>query len=391
MHVVHVVLTLDVGGLERNVINQVREGRKLGQRVSILCLDKPGELAPRAEALGATVVALNRRGGLRPGMILRVKRILAQWRPDVVHTHQLVTLLYAGLAARWLRLPVVLHTEHGREKYETRLRTRLLGRVAGLTCDRFFCLTAEMAGRVRSARVVPEKKLAVIENGIDLDAFAEELHDGGRTREAFGIPPQVPVIGTVGRLSEVKRQDVLLRAFAQVRKRFESARLLIVGDGPLRKNLEELAAELGISDAVHFAGYQPHSGPFLKAMNVFALTSRSEGMPQAILEASVMGLPVVGSRIGGIPEVVEEGKTGLLFEVGNHEELAEFLCDLVGDRKKAAAYGAAGKKNVSARFSVARMAADYHKAALELLGGEAAIVPAPAARKPAKLALEEVR
>ena len=100
MHVVHVVLTLYVGGLERNVINQVREGRKLGQRVSILCLDKPGELAPRAEALGATVVALNRRGGLRPGMILRVKRILAQWRPDVVHTHQLVTLLYAGLAAR---------------------------------------------------------------------------------------------------------------------------------------------------------------------------------------------------------------------------------------------------------------------------------------------------
>ena len=218
LHVVHVVLTLDVGGLERNVINQVREGRKLGQRVSILCLDKPGELAPRARELGATVVALDRKGGLRPGMIVKVKHALEEWGPQVVHTHQLVTLLYAGIAAKWMGVPVVLHTEHGREKYETRLRTRLLGRIAGLTCDRFYCLTAEMAGRVRAAGVAPENKLAVIENGIDLDAFAEELHDGARVREELGIPPQAPVIGTVGRLNEVKRQDVLIRAFAEVRK-----------------------------------------------------------------------------------------------------------------------------------------------------------------------------
>ena len=147
-----------------------------------------------------------------------------------------------------------------------------------------------------------------------------------------------------------------------------------------------------MGDAVHFAGYQPHSGRYLKAMDIFALTSRSEGMPQAILEASVMGLPVVGSRVGGIPEVVEHGKSGFLFEVGNHAELAEYLCDLIADKRKAREFGAFGKKIVSARFSVARMAADYHKAILELLGSPSQAAPLPASGRAAvKLALEEVR
>lgn len=394
LHVAHVVLALDVGGLERNVINQVREGRKLGQRVSILCLDQPGELAGKAREYGATVIALGRKQGLHPGMILQAKRVLADWRPDVVHTHQLVTLLYAGIAAKWLRVPAVIHTEHGREKYTSRLRTRLLGRIAGRCCDRFFCLTAEMAGRVQGARIVPERKLGLIENGIDLDAFSAELYDGPRLRMELGIPPAAPVIGTVGRLTEIKRQDVLIRAFAQVQKRFELARLLLVGDGPRRPELEALVREMHLEGSVHFVGYQPHSGPYLKAMDVFALTSRSEGMPQAVLEAAAMGLPVIGSRVGGIPEVVEEGRTGLLFEVGNHTELAECICDLLCDREKARAFGAAGQKNVHARFSVARMAADYHRAVLALLGREATaipVVPAPTAATPARLALEEVR
>jgi len=367
-HVVHVVLSLNVGGLERNVVNQVREGRKLGQRVSVLCLDDPGTLAAQVITMGSELISLSRRPGLRPGMVLQVRRALQALRPDVVHTHQLATLLYGGAAAKMLRVPVVLHTEHGREPYASRWRTRLLGRVAGRCCDRFYCLTADMANEVRSARIVSDRKISVIQNGIDVSRFTEVRYDTARLRQSLAIPPHAPFIGTVGRLTEIKRQDLLIRAFAKVREHVRDAFLVLVGEGPLLDSLRELAWRLGVADCVRFVGYQPHSGPYLQAMNVFALTSRSEGMPQAVLEALVTGLPVVASRVGGLPEVIEDGVTGMLFESGNETALAEILHELIRDREKAHRLGTAARASVESRFSVARMAADYHRDMFSLLG-----------------------
>src|SRR5947209_2434003 len=124
LKVTHVVLSLDVGGLERNVINQIREGEKLGQRVSVVCVERPGTLAPRAETLGGKVVCLGKRPGFRPGTVGRVASALQVLRPDVVHTHQIGPLFYTGPAALGLRLPVVVHTEHGKVDYAGRRRTR---------------------------------------------------------------------------------------------------------------------------------------------------------------------------------------------------------------------------------------------------------------------------
>jgi sugar transferase (PEP-CTERM/EpsH1 system associated) len=363
---VHVVLSLDVGGLERNVVNQVREGQKLGQRVSVVCLERPGTLASRVRELGARVISLDKRAGLRPGMILRMRRALAVLRPDVVHTHQLASLLYGGIAARTIGVPVVLHTEHGRERYATRRKTRLLGRIAGHFADRFYCLTGDMASAVRAAGVA-EGRVCLIQNGIDISTFTEAVCDRDALRQSLSIPPDAPVVGTVGRLSEIKRQDVLICAFARVRDTFPDAHLVIVGDGPLLEDLRSLADGIGIAEAVHFVGYQPHSAPYLRAMDVFALTSRSEGMPQAVLEACVMGLPVVASRVGGLPEVINDGVTGILCEPEDDQGTADALCVLIGDPQKRRELGAAAKARVEANFSVARMAGEYHRDALALL------------------------
>ena len=369
-HVVHVVLSLNIGGLERNVVNQVREGQKLGQRITVICLDELGTLAPQVESLGARIVALDRRPGLRPGMVMSVKRTLRQLRPDVVHTHQLATLLYGGAAARLLRIPAILHSEHTQEAYATRMRTRLLGRLAASFCDLFYCLSEDMARQLRSARIVRERKLRVIRNGIDISKFVDSSTDPLVTRRSLGISSDAPVIGTVARLNEVKRQDVLLRAFGKVRQRFGNAHLVLVGDGPSRDDLRNLAASLGLSDRVHFTGYQPHSAPYLKAMDVFALTSRSEGMPQAALEASVMGLPVVASRVGGLPELIEHGVSGILFDPGNDASLADTFCDLIASPEKRRRMGAAARARVESSFSVGRMASEYHRDILELLRHE---------------------
>jgi glycosyltransferase involved in cell wall biosynthesis len=200
----------------------------------------------------------------------------------------------------------------------------------------------------------------IVPNGIDTDRLQAQGH-GRAIREALGIPKSALVVGTVARLTEVKRQDVLLRGFARLRMRMPETHLVVVGDGPLMGQLQGQARDLGIERLVHFTGYQAEPERFYEVMDVFALTSRSEGMPQTILEAAAAGVPVVASAVGGIPEVVEDGQTGLLFRPGEDCALANALCRMLQDRNLARQVAAAARQQVDARFHVRRMAADYHR------------------------------
>ncbi len=366
MRVTHVVLSLDVGGLERGVINQIREGRKLGQNVSVICLEKPGELAHQITKMGIRLVDLGKPPGVRVSAMWQMQAALKRLKTDVLHTHQIGSLFYAGPVARVMRIPLVVHTEHGRENYAGRWRTRLLGRLAGIFASRFYCLTADMAENVRRRRIVPDYKIRLIENGIDTELYTQPC-DTESPRIALDIPHGVPIVGTVGRLSEIKRQDFLIRAFARVRQSVPAAHLLLVGNGPLLQELQDLVKQLELTGFVHFAGYKVHSAPYLQMMNVFALTSRSEGMPQAALEASVVGLPVVASRVGGLPELIDDGVTGVLFDPADEGALVKSITDLLDDPAKAKKMGAAAKARVEARYQVRRMALDYHEQFLELL------------------------
>jgi glycosyltransferase involved in cell wall biosynthesis len=225
-----------------------------------------------------------------------------------------------------------------------------------------------MAKQVRDTGVAPARKVRVIQNGIDIAHFTGTLGDRAAVRQSLGVPADAPLIGTVGRLNEVKRQDVLIRAFARLRQQFVNAHLVLVGDGPARADLEALVAQSNLGAFVHFAGYQPSSGPYLQAMDLFSMTSRSEGTPQAMLEASVIGVPVVASRVGGIPELVQDGRTGILFEFGDEAALAAAWAKLLTDREYARRLADAANQRVRQTFSVARMAGDYHRDFVELLG-----------------------
>jgi glycosyltransferase involved in cell wall biosynthesis len=185
-------------------------------------------------------------------------------------------------------------------------------------------------------------------------------------------------VGIVARLNEIKRQDLLMRAFATVRPEFPDAHLLLVGDGPARNELGELSARLGLAACVHFAGYQAQPNRFLQAMDVFVLPSRLEGMPLAILEAWAARLPVVASRVGGVPKVVKDGETGLLFESGDQPALEAALRRVLGDRELARRLGIAGRKRVEADYDTRRMLAEYQRLYLEVLhSGKARIADSP--------------
>jgi glycosyltransferase involved in cell wall biosynthesis len=374
LHVTHAVLTLQIGGLERIVVDLVREGQRLGQRVSVLCVERPGPLAAQVEALGARVFCTNKSPGLRFNAGSTIKRALQELRPDVLHTHQVGALFYAGPAAKAVGVPLIVHTEHinpirkATASFYRHQRMAWLWWWAAKYARRFFCVSEDIAAELAARRMVPRRKLAVILNGINTEPFRAPFDKNG-LRHAAGIPAGVPVIGTVGRLNEVKRQDLLLRAFARLRAEHSTARLLLVGDGPSRDSLGKLALDLGIADAVHFAGYQSQPERFLAMMDVFALTSRLEGLPLAILEAWAARLPVIASAVGGVPDLVKHGQTGLLFESGDENRLLEQLQEILGDSARGRALGEAGHREVLAKYSLQRMAGDYGRQYRELLGG----------------------
>jgi glycosyltransferase involved in cell wall biosynthesis len=373
LRVTHVTLSLDVGGLERNIANQVREGRRLGQEVSVICLERPGTLASQVEALGAPVICLHKRPGLRPGLVEPMRRALSRLRPHVAHTHQIASLLYTGLAAGGAGVPLVVHTEHGKERYAERIRTRWLGRLAARYASRFFCLSKDMANAIKAHQIAPPGKVRVILNGIDTVCFQKRV-EAKSLRQSLGIPNGVPVIGTVGRLTPVKRQELLLQAFAQVLKKSPHAHLLFVGEGPRLKELQELARQLNVADVTHFAGYQTEPQRFLHLIDVFTLTSESEGIPQALLEAAAAGIPAIASSVGGIPEVIDNGRTGLLFPSGDVDALAAGIATLLSDHERARRMGDASRERIEALFHIGRMANDYHQQFLELLSRKGHLV-----------------
>jgi glycosyltransferase involved in cell wall biosynthesis len=318
-------------------------------------------------------VCVGKRDGVRLGTGAQVAALLADLRPDVLHTHQVGALFHAGRAARALGIPVVVHTEHGNHLGKPgvgrlrRWRTAWLWWWAARYARKFYCVSRDIMAEMSRRRIVPAHKLAVVLNGIDTDPFREAV-DRAEVRAGLGIPADAPVVGTVGRLNEVKNQDLLIRAFARVRSDVPAARLLLVGDGPLRADLQGLAARLGVGDAVHFAGYQSRPERFLGAMDVFALTSRIEGMPLAVLEAFAAGVPVVASRVGGVPEVVDSGNNGFVFEYGDETALVGRLLELLNGPELARHVGEAGRDSARSRYSAAVMAAAYHRHYLELLG-----------------------
>jgi glycosyltransferase involved in cell wall biosynthesis len=371
LKVLHCVLSLDVGGLERIVVDLVRIGRRSGLDVNVLCLERPGLLAPEATAQGASVFCLNKPAGIIPETVNRAAEYLSQTAPDVIHAHQVGALWYVGQAARRAGTSVVIHTEHidnvaKATGWWKKIKCRALWRRAARFADFFCCVSADIAVSAARWWTVPRRKIKIVLNGVDTD-YSLDSASAASLRDQMGIGADVKVIGSVGRLNEVKCHDLLVRAFAQVQRTFSNAHLLIVGDGPEMSRLKLLAEHLGIQSAVTFAGYQPNPERFLGIMDVFALSSRLEGLPLVLLEAWAAQLPIVSTAVGGIPDLITHSVDGVLIPEGNEAALVEELAALLRDPIKAKALGQNGREVVRARFSVDRMANDYQKLYEELL------------------------
>jgi len=357
LKVLHLSHTLHTGGLERIVVDLVGRAAALNIVPEAATLEEPGGLAVQVRRLGAPVHALDKRPGLDWRVVGRLRRLVAREGVRVIHAHNEGAGLYGGLAGHWAGVPVVL-TRHGPGQaggLRRWLLRVLVGRLASVTA----CVSRDVMRRLAHEEKVPAYRLRLVYNGVDTERYRPGREDAFGLRHELGIAEDQPVVVSVGRLAPEKAYHLLLEAMAAPELAAAGARLVLAGDGPCRGELVQRAGEMGLGDRVVFLGDRPDVDRLLGMGRVFALSSELEGVSMAMLEAMSSGLAVAATRVGGNPEVVREGTTGLLSPPGQAEPLAQALIRIITEPGLAQAMGRAGRERVEARFSLDAMTAAY--------------------------------
>jgi glycosyltransferase involved in cell wall biosynthesis len=387
--IVRVIARLNIGGPARHVVLLDRGLRARGHDTRLVY----GSLAPFEASLEHLAVEaglpttrireLGRR--ISPVSDLRalaqLLRLVFREAPDVIHTHTAkagtlgrVAACLFNITRRRRRRCLAVHTFHGHVLAgyfgpATNLAVRLAERTLARITDCVVTLSpAQCDDIVTRFRIAAAARTTVVPLGLDLDRLARLDPLSPHLRHRFGIPDRALVVGYVGRFVAIKDLPTLVRAFARVAAVRPEAVLLLVGDGPSRPEIEALIAALSLQKQVHLAGWMEDLSPLYATFDICALASLNEGTPVALIEAMAAGRAVVATRVGGVADVVEHERTGLLVPPGNPDALADEIVRLAADPGERSRMGAAGREAVVARFSSERLVEDIdtlYKSALE--------------------------
>jgi glycosyltransferase involved in cell wall biosynthesis len=383
VRVLRVIARLNVGGPSLHVTYLARGLSEHGYETTLVAGDVGrGEesMAFVAESEGIDIVRL-------PGLsraisplrdtaaAWRLARIIRKVRPDVVHTHTAKAGAVGRLGAllSGTRRPVIVHTFHGHvlRGYFGQggtLLFRAIETALARVSDRLIAVSPEVRDELVRLRVAPERKFSVIRLGIELEQRVRFDGDPAEVRRRHGIPSEKFVVGWFGRMTAVKRTDDLLTMLTGTRERGIDALLVLVGDGDDRRHLEQRAHDLGIAKSCLFLGYQEHVAQWFAICDAVILTSANEGTPVTLIEALAAGRPVVATRVGGIPDVVEDGETGFLVRPADTHAMAERLEILARDPARSAEMGRLGRERMLQRYAVSRLLDDVDMLYRELLG-----------------------
>lgn len=353
--VLQVVLSLNAGGTERLVVELTRRLRDVIP-MAVCCLDEPGEWASELTGAGVAVQAVGRRQGFDARVGRNLARLAREHRATIMHCHHYSPFVYGSVARMWGSNCHLVFTEHGRlsdapPSFKRRAANVVLSRFA----DRVFAVSADLRRYLIEEGFSP-RAVDVIYNGIDVRPSA--LADASRRiRQQLHIAPEALIVGSVGRLDPVKDLLTLLAATAEVRRQ-RPVELVVIGDGAERGHLEAVAAKYGLDRCVHFLGYRSDARDWLAGCDVYVNSSISEGVSLTILEAMSAGLPVVATRVGGTPEILDS-TCGMLVPPRDPKAIAGALVELACDPKRRGQLGQAARKRVEERFTLDRMIQQY--------------------------------
>ena len=386
--IAHVVYRFGMGGLENGIVNLVNRMQPRRWRHAVISLtDIAPEFAARIEREDMAYLALEKGPGHLLRHYPRLVRLFRQLRPAIVHTRNLAAL-EAAIPAWAAGVPVRIHGEHGWDIHDPagrRRRYRYLRRIYRPFVSHYVTLSQHLEEYLERQVGVAATRVSQIYNGVDADRF----HPGAESRTAipgcpFGASGEW-LIGSVGRMEAIKDPLNLVRAFRRALELQPSAagrlRLVLVGDGALRREVEALLAHPEVRDKVWFAGERADVPELMRGLDCFVLPSLAEGVSNTILEAMASRLAVVATRVGGNSELIESGMTGTLVPPANSEALAEAMLGYFNDQATARRHAKAARRVAESRFSLARMVADYASLYERELADSAGSVPARTAAR----------
>lgn len=309
---------------------------------------------------------------------VQILRLIRRERYDIVHTHVSKAGVLGRLAARMAGVPVIVHTHHGRivELLDSGIMAGLLlrcERLAARVSSQLVAVSADTEQYLRDLRIGVEATRRIVYNGVDEERFRNEGTPRG----------DGPLIGVVASVIKDKGADVVLSALPLIRERVPAARLRFVGGGPMLGVLAERVDALGLGDTVELVGHADDVRPHLADFDLVVLASRREGLPLVLLEAMAMGRPVVATTVGGTPEVVLDGETGLLVPPGDWRALADAIVRVLSDTERARRMGEAGRQVVEERFRLSQMVGRIDSMYSELLAARGPSKPQPTAARAA--------
>ncbi len=363
--IAHVIFSLGVGGLENGVVNLINRMPEEKYRHVIICVQNSTDFSQRISKPDVAIYELHKQPGHDWKSFIKMYRLLKQINPDIVHTRNLATIEY--------QLPAVLagikhriHGEHGWDVFDpegNNKKYQLLRRVLGLMIQRFIALSQHLEQYLLKKVGIPAKKITRICNGVDTKKFYPAEQKQALSQCPFPHDQGLVFIGTVGRMHGVKDQMTLVKAFVQMLTERPglkaNARLLVIGDGPLRQQALDYLKKHGLSDFAWLPGKRDDVAEIMRYLDLFVLPSQAEGISNTILEAMATALPVVATQVGGNPELVDDGKNGMLVEKESPADMAHCLIDYLEHPQKREAHGQQSLQRVNERFSLDRMVEQY--------------------------------
>jgi glycosyltransferase involved in cell wall biosynthesis len=351
---------LAIGGLQQVVVNICRSINREKFDVSVLCLRALGEFVPEVEKLGVRVFYLpQKEKGTDYFSFLKVARILRQEQIDVIHTHNTQPFVDGTLGALLSGVKTIVHTDHARD-FPDKIRYMVAEHLMSYFAYRVIGVSEHTTANLVHYEKISPRKIMTIENGLDGSRFQIEI-DRPAKRKELGIKGSGPIIGLGVRLTEQKGITYLLQAMPEIIKAVPDVTLVIAGDGTLKNKLRHEAETLGIKEHILFLGSRLDVPQLLKLFDIYVLPSLWEGLPMVLLEAMAARCPIVATDVGGVSNMITDGKNGILVEPENPRRLANEIVTLLTNSELRQRLVENGARKFNADFTADRMTKKYEK------------------------------
>ncbi len=353
----HAIIGNNFGGLERVAVNIIAGLDRAAFEPYLVCIGRPDFMVEEFRRLDAGLIVLGYGRGKHLGLPFHLFEIARKYEIDILHTHDFLPFFYGTSATLPLRSLARVYTEHS-GILSCQGRHLKLTRFLSPFTSAMIMVSGALKKFYEDKVGVSGDELKVIYNGIE---FSETCDGSGEDslKESFGLRPGELVIGTAVRLIEQKGLKFLIEAAPKILSQVPNAKFLIVGDGRLRNELECQSRELNLEKNLLFLGYRKDVHRILRLFDVYVLPSLWEGCPLGILEAMFCGIPIVATRVGGVPEIIENGLRGILVQEGDSTQLADAVIRLLQDRQLRMDLGERGFQYVREKFSAREMVRNY--------------------------------